>query len=292
MGRPAKQLSEYFRCMVAAAHLADELGVARSGFALARWFEREQDLPRESVDEKAWRRFLSGQQPQYSRLQKVFEAVPSVQSFYLHPFWDAVSLSCSEKNGMQILESYGWDGRQHDYQWFEGNSGMSLLDQLACLTAMLGHPWSPYSPGEIGRRLCVVFVEIIREGIWQSFCSDLLLVIKARFVVVAGTAIGLTEPEVTYAQQFWHIVRQDFFTQEPSAGAEAWCAWREAVFCLGWQDRDLFMAYLEHRSSATENDRTGLARRVYNKVRAKMYRAMREHRRRTASLFDCCLHGV
>ncbi|KAB0509890.1 hypothetical protein [Pseudomonas moorei] len=274
MGRHAKPLTEYFRSMVTAAHLADCLGVARAGFALARWFEKDQHLPKGSADEKAWRRFLNGHQPHQSRLDKIFHAVPSVRAFYEHPVWQAAGLSCTDSQSLCILKSFGWDGTRYGGKWFKGIYSLSALDQLACLLAMLGCSSRPTYCAEIARRLCVAYIEISTEEPWQSFANDLWLIINVKLAHSSEVTRRLTEPEVTYERKFWTLVKNDFFAHEASASFEGWCAWREAVLALGWLDRERLVTYIDGRKDAAPSACNVLALRVYKKVRAKMYRAL------------------
>lgn len=274
MARQEKPLTEYFRVMLAAAWLADGLNIARTGWALARWFETDQGLPKHSIDEKSWRRFLGGHKPHQIRLQKIFNAVPSVKLFFDHPFWLALSLGCTKSDSVRILESFGWRRGQTNRLWFEAPSELTTLDRITCLLAMLNCDNAPYSDWEISRRLCVECVEICEDGLWKDYSDQLLRLIDMKIERGAETLSGLTEVGVPWAFKFWGLVKQDFFNNESIASACAWSAWREAVYTLNWQDQFRLKNFIENRNMSDLRQADKLDQRVYRKVRARMYRTL------------------
>ncbi|WP_046236269.1 hypothetical protein [Pseudomonas syringae pv. coryli] len=284
MARRTKPLAEYFRVMVTAASLADEINVSRTGWGLARWFEADQHLPRHSVDEKSWRRFLDGHKPHHSRLEKIFAAAPAVKSFFDHPFWAALSLTCTQADSVRILKSFGWIRRQNDRFWFEGPSELSALDRLACLLAMLSCERAPYHHREIGRRLCVEYVDLTSARLWKDHSADLLRLIKMKLEKAVGTLFGVTDVEVPIAFRFWGLVKDDFFRNESIASVRAWPAWREAVYTLNWEDQFRLGDFIKHRNMPLQSQIDEFDRRVYRKVRARMYRALNKARATTPAL--------
>ncbi|MCV4275825.1 hypothetical protein OH710_24595 [Pseudomonas capsici] len=284
MARRTKPATEYYRVIVTAAFLADEMKVARTGWGLARWFEADQGLPKHSVDEKNWRRFLDGREPHQNRLQKIFVAAPAVRSLFNHPIWVALSPTCTQSDGVRVLKSFGGTCKYNDRFWFEGPSELSALDRLACLLAMLSCEKVPYRHWEIGRRLCVEYVDICNERLWKDHSSDLLLLIRMKLEKTAQTLFGLTELDVSVAFKFWTIVKEDFFRHESIAGARAWSAWREAVYNLNWEDQFRLRDYIEHRNAQVPGEIEALDRRVYRRVRARMYRALNKAQATTPAL--------
>lgn len=274
MARQAKPLTEYFRVMLAAACLADELKVPRTGWGLARWFEVDQQLQKHSVDEKSWRRFLDGHKPHQIRLQKIFVAAPLAKSLFDHPFWMALSLSCTRDESVQVLESFNWTSDQKNKLRFEGGSELSILDRIACLLAMLNCGNAPYNNREIGRRLCVEYVDICSDRLWSDYSDNLLLLIRMKMQNTAEELYGLSEMEVLSAFKFWRLIKEDFFKNESVASARAWVEWREAVHTLTWQDQVRFTAFINNRNMLSQLQIYDSDRRVYRKVRARMYRAL------------------
>lgn len=276
MARRAKPATEYYRIIVTAALFASEMKVAPTGWGLARWFEADQNLPKHSVDEKSWRRFLDGHKPHESRLQKIFATAPTVKSLFDHPFWIALSLTCTQAESVRMLKSFGWVRKLDERLWFEGPSELSALDRLTCLLAMLSCEKAPYHHWEIGRRLCVEYVDICKESLWKDHSEDLLLLLRMKLKKAAGTVFGLTELEVSVGFRFWDMVREDFFKNESIASARAWSAWREAVYTLDWQDKFRLRAFIEHRNMSSQTHIDEFDRRVYRKARARMYRALKK----------------
>lgn len=280
MGRYAKPLSENLRSKVTAAYLADCLELPRSGWSLARWFEAEQGLPKGSVDEKNWRRFLGGHQPHLDRLEKVFSAVPQAKEFFQHPFWNAVNPSCSEEACIRILGSYGWQESRKPKQCIDELSGLPLLDQLAYLSAILSTSRGQFYSTLFSERLCVAYVETVCEPFWASFAEDLLIVLKLKRVKTSKTVMGLTDPEVSYALKLWPFLKEDFSSHENTSDPAAWAAWREAVFFLGWYDRAKIRSYIVERRSLGAGRGKLEGDNVYKKVRTKMYRTLKGYRKK------------
>lgn len=284
MASRTKPATEYYRVIVTAAFLAGEIRVAPTGWGLARWFEADQRLPKHSVDEKSWRRFLDGHKPHQNRLQKIFVAAPTVKSLFDHPFWVALSLSCTQADSVRILKSFGWIRGQNDRFWFEAPSELSALDRLACLLAMLGCESAPYHHWEIGRRLCVEYVDICNEQLWKDHSKDLLLFIRMKLKKAAGTLFGMTELEVPVGVRFWAMVKDDFFRHEHIASVRTWSAWREAVYNLKWEDQFRLRNFINHRNMLVQSQIDELDRRVYRKIRARMYRVLNKARETTPVL--------
>ncbi|MHB9351647.1 hypothetical protein [Pseudomonas amygdali] len=278
MARRTKPLAQYFRVMLIAACLADHLRVARTGYGLARWFEADQNLPKYSIDEKNWRRFLGGHKPHQQRLAKIFAAAPPARSLFDHSFWVAIDIGCTEPESVRILESFGWTRRRKDTGWFEAPSELSALDRMACLLAMLSCERAPYHHWDIGRRLCIEFVEICTDNLWSAFSDDLLLLIRIKMEKIAGALFGLNELEVCSAQRFWGVVKEDFFMNESIADERAWCAWRQAIYTLNWQDQFRLKKFINTRSKSVQSQCEEIDQRVYRKVRAKMYRTLNKSR--------------
>lgn len=276
MGRRAKPASEYLRSRATAAYLADHVQVPRTGHSLARWFEKTQGLPKGSVDEKSWRRFLSGHQPHHARLERVFQSAPAVRALYEHPIWDAVSLICTESRSITILDSFGWQKQPNTNKQFWPIIKLSELDQLTCLAAMLNNSCRNSCILNIGERLCVAYVEVTGEYFWNSFALELLTLLRVKLANKQGIVLGLTEMEISYAQRFWSLIKKDFFKNESSASYGTWAAWREAVYSLGWEERDELKFYIEAREEEVLPSIHEDGRKVYNKVRSKMYRLLRK----------------
>jgi hypothetical protein len=274
MARQTKPLTEYFRVMLTAAFLADRLRIARTGYGLARWFEVDQNLPKHSIDEKGWRRFLDGHKPHQRRLGKIFAAVPPAKSLFDHSFWVAINLNCAEAHSVRILESFGWASERKNKPWFEFLPELSQLDRITCLLAMLTCENGPYHHWEIGRRLCVEFVDICTSRLWSDFSDDLLLLLRIKMEKTVGTVVGLTDMEVPLAQEYWGLVKNDFFKNESIASEKAWYAWREAIYILSWQDKLQFKEVINSRNTSGVSQPQELAQRVYRKVRARMYRTL------------------
>lgn len=275
MGRYRKPFSDYLRAGAAAASLADLVGVERSGYALAAWYESARNLPKGSVDEKSWRRFLSGHQPQQERMSRICEMVPSIAAFQEHPFWGVARSTCTKAIAVATLDSYKCCNIRNTKAGLKRLYKFEALDEIAVLLAMLTGSDFFYLNPSIGSRLCAAFIELITDRFWQSFGKPMLVVIRSRALDETGNQIeGLTDMEIKAATKFWKTIKEKYFEQEAFPSLGRWTIWRHVVRDLAWHEQALFIKYISRHSK--ELDVTDLIQgeRIYKRVRARFYRAM------------------
>lgn len=75
---------------------------------------------------------------------------------------------------------------------------------------MLDCEKAPYHRWEIGRRLCVEYVDICDDRLWKDFTGVLLPLIRMKMQKTVETVFGLTKVEVSLALTFWELVKKTF----------------------------------------------------------------------------------
>lgn len=268
MARPRKQPVDYLRVMAMAMTIADEARIARTGYAMARWFEQIHGMESGSLDPKPWRLFLRGHQPQHSTLNKLLLACPQASDVYHHPLWKLLKEDCDYSTRIDVLNRYGAVSPSSSYYLFKELQKYKSFDRLAIFIASTCTAID-LRGGQAYQDFLDVVAQLLIERKWTILQEEFSSVVFGAVEKVGGVFFDSASYEIHGVIKFWEAVYEGYYSPAGRDYSDVWLTWRCVIREMNWLERMNLAKYLRTRAdkgSAENIDGEKQLKRIQRKV--------------------------
>lgn len=281
MGRKKKTLLQALKASSLAHLLTVLAGGKPNGYQLARWYERRRGLPHGSECNSTWGRFLEGLMPQKAKLTVLLDLAPALIHLLDHPIWKILSEKEDSAKLFEMFERTRYLAKTNYLSSLEDNiSTMPALDRIALLLLiLLSAAKHAYVAPAVTDWLADSYAQLKLEPEWLFLSQILLKVILVRLDSISWfSSSRFMACNSEWNHKFWRAVFDDYMQSQPGSGSAAWAAWCSSISRLDWLGQETYLKYIQGSSCFDSQDKNIQGRRIYNKVRDRRYKLIRNAR--------------
>ena len=269
MARPRKQQVDYVKVKAVALAIVDWAGIARTGYAMARWFEQLNDIEPGTLDEKMWSSFLNGQQPQYSTLDQLLLICPQAHEIYHHPLWMLLRENCNSLTRIKVLNIYGFNSGPRGHYAIKALQKHTTFDRLTVMVAGLTllHNGACNMYQDTLDSVAQLVIERKWYVLQEEFCNLLFGAIESSGALFFETA----SYEVRHVIKFWQVVYAGYAVPHDRDSEVVWFTWRCVIREMYWRDRLDLAKYLNVRERGWEAE-VANGKKQLKRIQRKVYR--------------------
>ena len=269
MSRPRKQQVDYLKAQAVALAVADWAGIARTGWAMARWFERFNNLEPGALDVKPWRLFFKGHHLQHSTFDQLLLICPQARDIYSHPLWTLLREDCNSVTRTNALKILGLNSRPKCYYSLKALQKHTALDRLAIFVATMGlfgnQGYQMYKDAFDS------VAQLIIEREWHVMQEEFSNLVFGAIVSTGALDFEPSCYEVRSTVKFWRLIYAEYSIPRDRDREDVWFTWRCVIREMHWQNRLDLDKYL-NAGDSREEAKFANGKKQLKRIQRKVYR--------------------